>query len=190
MNCCLYNLVSVRYGSRIGGSGGGPFDDSHDLQLRSNARLKSIEFYSRSQLVAIRFVYENENSSVSSECHGSDRYPNHDYTPIRNQTFSLLDDEQITKVFLYSGKGNGTHQFKVINTPIVHIMGIQFLTNKDRLTDLFGTDDGTKSNESYEGFSIGYATGRSGDIIDMLQFVWYRQSKLIHLFSIDSFSID
>ena len=133
-----------------------------------------VEVFWKSQLVAIRFLYRNYNSSIANLYHG---YPDSNDSSLLNDTFLLSDDERINKVTLYVGIGTAENIYKVIDTPIRHVLGIQFYTTIGRLSPLYGAKEGEEFNEFYKGFILGYATGRSGVIIDMLQFVWYKQGK-------------
>ena len=187
-------IVTIRVGSRYGGSGGGSFDDAKDLELSSTSTCTGIEVFWRSEprhhlvwnenyhtLIGIRFLYRNSNSSVGTVYHGYYGYPQDAKPSLSNDTFLLSDDEQISKVTLYARQINGNLIGLSNNKYYLCVVGIQFYTTIGRTSLLYGRKDGEIFSESYEGFVFGYATGRSGGFIDMLQFVWYKDGKSIEV---------
>jgi hypothetical protein len=142
-----------------------------------------VEVFWRSHLFAIRFIYEPDNSSIPKIYHGHHGNLNNVNPPLSNETFLLSNEERINKVTLYAGTGGGTgNRVWVTGNPTIrYIMGIQFHTTTGRTSPLYGTEGEEKFTESYEGFTLGYAKGRSGLLIDMLQFVWYNQGESIEV---------
>lgn len=77
----------------------------------------------------------------------------------------MLDpDEMLEKINLYQNPIEGNSR----------LIGIQFQTNKERKSDVFGSDDGHFLSESFELFTFAYARGIQRDVygIEMLRFSW------------------
>jgi hypothetical protein len=81
--------------------------------------------------------------------------------------------ERIDKITWYVG----TRSLRRGGNLTRFVSGIQFHTTAGRISQLYGSNKGDMYTESYEGFTLGYAKGRSGLLVDMLQFVWYNQGK-------------
>jgi hypothetical protein len=164
----------VIYGSSHGGSGGGSFDDAVDLKLSPTTSCIGVEFFWESaRLVAIRFIYEENNSSAQQFYHGSDGKSNRYYSALTNETFMMNAEERINKVTWYAGADIWYSN----NRKVRYVLGIQLHTTAGRTSRLYGSSKGEMYTESYEGFTLGYAKGRSGLLVDMLQFVWYNQGE-------------
>ncbi len=169
-------IVTIRYGSAHGGSGGGSFDDEIDLKLSPMKPCIGVEVFWRSHLFAIRFIYEQDDSSLSKVYYG--HHGNlRNAKDLSNETFLLTNEERISKVTLYAGTETRGIVWKVGNRIIRYILGIQFHTTTGRTTRLYGVNDGEKFIDSFDGFTLGYAKAKSGLLVDMLQFVWYNYGK-------------
>ena len=67
---------------------------------------------------------------------------------------------------------NGTNQ------TISVITGLEFLSNKGRFSPLYSDELGETFSEQYDGYTLGYVTGRSAEYVEQIQFVWYRSIEL------------
>ena len=94
--------------------------------------------------------------------------------------YHLEHDEKISEVRVKSSDITFTTSAKNLFTTRI-VKGLQFITTKGRQipSDVIvaGDDDDGVESESYPGYTLGYATGRAGLMIDQLQFFWYRTGK-------------
>ena len=167
-------LAMFRYGKPHGSPTGGlPFDDAIDLKLPLMTPCIGVDvFWYPDYLFALRFIYRGENSSSSKGYHGD---PTSRDPPLSNKTFMMNVGERINKVTWYVG----THLWQYAGNLFPFVLGIQFFTSRGRTSQLFGSIEGEKYSESYEGFTLGYAKGRSVTLIDQLQIVWINQGMYI-----------
>ncbi|CAF1359319.1 unnamed protein product, partial [Didymodactylos carnosus] len=84
-------------------------------------------------------------------------------------TFTLNKNEEISIVQVKTGTYHGMKL----------ILGIQFITNSGRMSQqMCGTNiTGTTSTEKFNGYILKYISGRSGDLIDSLQFHWRQENS-------------
>jgi hypothetical protein len=167
-------IAVVRYGSPHGGSNGEPFDDAVDLKLEPMTSCIGVElFWSSYLLLAVRFIYKEDNLSVPKVYHGVHGEPTKFSSTLLNEIFVMNAVERIDKIALYVG----TRSLRGGGNLTRFVSGIQFHTTAGRTSQLYGSSKGDMYTESYKGFTLGYAKGRSGLLVDMLQFVWYNQGK-------------
>jgi hypothetical protein len=168
----LCSLAMIKYGVPHGGPGGVPFDDANDLKLLATAYCIGAElFWQPDYLAAIRFIYQ-QDQIVVSKVHGGYGDPYKLVSSLLNETFIMDDGERINKVTRYQGTSNFVYPD---GSRIEHVLGIQFHTTAGRTSRLYGSNIGERYNESHTGYTLGFAKGRSGFLIDMLQFAWYKQ---------------
>lgn len=170
----------IRYGLKYGNrAGGSTFDDLNDLKLPTLTICVGVEAFWKNYLVTIRFIYDKNDKSYPKIYHG-----NEDNTPCDDDGFSsnkfmLLDDEYFESVIIHVGQGEDTGGYiTVCDEYISFVTGIEFRTTKGRRTCLYGLKDRYEYKESFDGYVLGYVTGRSGLVIDELGFVWYNQSEI------------
>jgi hypothetical protein len=174
----IFCIALVRHGSSHGGSGGRPFSDAVDLKLKPMTSCIGVEvIWNRDTLFVIRFIYEEEdNMSIGKVYHGGDSGLSnliHTYS-LLNETFMMNNTwERIDQVTWYVGTTGWVTGDKFVR----FVLGIQFRTNARRTSPLYGSSEGDMYTESYEGFTLGYAMGKSGLLVDSLEFVWYNQGK-------------
>ncbi len=131
-------------------------------------------FWNSELLFAIRFIYQQENSSIPEIYRGGHGKPSEviDKYSLRNEKFIMNGSERINKITWYKG----TNIWRYGDGDLIEaVLGIQFHTTGGRISGLYGISKGAMYDESYEGYILGYATGRSGILVGMLQFVWYHQ---------------
>jgi hypothetical protein len=138
-----------------------------------------VEVFWKSHLFALRFIYEQNEHSISKIYHGHYKNEGIPNPPLFNETFLLSNEERINKVTLYAGTGTGPYLWKAGGKLVHYILGIQFHTTTGRTSAFYGSKKGEKFTESYDGFTLGYVKGKSGLLVDMLQFIWYNQGKSI-----------
>ncbi|UJR09453.1 hypothetical protein I4U23_013692 [Adineta vaga] len=149
-------------------NGGIPFNDKTDLQLPYLTPCIGVELiWYPEYLFSLRFIYTADDESGSSASHGNAT----GFSSLLKEKFMLRDGERITNVTTYVG----THEWTVDDKVIPFVLGIQFDTNKGRLSQLYGSNEGEKISESYDGFTFGYALGRSATLVDLLQIIWRNQ---------------
>lgn len=54
------------------------------------------------------------------------------------------------------------------------VRGVRLFTTSGRASRFFYDDEGEITAEQFDGYTVGYARGRSGMMIDQIQFFWYR----------------
>ena len=121
------------------------------------------------------FIYtssQNNQTRIESPLHG----PSHGKKDSAKE-YHLNDDERIEEIFVkasdvfFLGQNNTVNRVKVIK-------GLQFITTKGRQIppDIALTGDDVNF-EHIPGYTLGYATGKTGSKIDQLQFFWYRTKR-------------
>ncbi|CAF1145310.1 unnamed protein product [Adineta steineri] len=157
------------------------FDDAKDLMLSYNDRCVGVELYwSDTYLTSIRFFYSNGRSSIV-------HHPSNDNQLNRlshfSNNFTLGSNEEINRVIFYK-RANPTQTNDVI-------VGIQFRTTKGRKSDLFGSNNGRFTIESFAGYNFLCAKGRyyNNKRIGMLQFVWLKSTSLSEKIDQSSFYV-
>lgn len=131
-------------------------------------------------------MYQQDQTNILNSSHGFYNDPEGLTDEYFNSTFFLAQNEQIIKVTLYVGNGTGEDIGR--NSTYRYVMGIQFHTNQQQTTIVYGSTTDEQCNQTATNQTLAYATGRSGGLIDMLQFVWFDQSYSI-LFILFRFSI-
>jgi len=176
INLFFFGTVRIRHCCPHGGPSGGQFNDLEYLKLGPMASCIGVELFWNSELLfAIRFIYQQENSSIPEIYRGGDGKPSkniQEYS-LHNEKFIMNGSERIDKITWY--KGTNIWRYNRDGDLIEFVLGIQFHTTFGRTSVLYGISKGAMYEESYEGYILGYATGRSGLLVDMLQFVWYHQ---------------
>ena len=153
---------------------GQSFDDAEDLTLSYTDRCIGVEVYWVDKyLASIRFFYSNGRYSA-------DRPRSHDQLVGLNRSsnkFTLYPTEEINKVVFYehahrtdTNDSSSTFQMKGV------MVGVEFRTTTGRKSDLFGSDDGSYTAESFLGYTFRCAKGRRHDVerIETLQLVWFK----------------
>jgi hypothetical protein len=118
------------------------------------------------------FIYtssQNNQSQMKSPLHG----PSHGKKDTVYE-YHLTDDERIKGILVeasdvfFIGPNNTVNPAKVIKR-------LQFITTKGQHIppNISFVDNDVKS-EHMPGYTLGYATGKTGQKIDQLQFFWYR----------------
>ena len=168
----MTSLVLVIQGSPHGGPDGGrSFDDALSIGLSRTAYYMGARLFCESgYLVAIQFIYQQDRP-VFSEIYGGHGDPSRYFPSLLNETFLTNNEERINKVTWYIGTSKWLGKN---NVSIQYVLGIQFHTTAERRNHLYGSDKGKAYTESYAGHTVGYAKGKSGFLVDMLQFIWYK----------------
>jgi hypothetical protein len=156
---------------------GQSFDDANDLKLSYADRCIGVKLdWVNKYLVSIQFFYSNNRSSAVY--HAQSNYQI-DRLPRFSNNFTLDPNEEINKVVFYERPyriyTNGSlSDFQMKDV----IVGIQFRTTKGRKSDLFGSDDGKFTSESFAGYTFRCAKGRQygSKGIEMLQLVWFKST--------------
>ncbi len=87
--------------------------------------------------------------------------------------FFLLDkDEKVYKVqIVYENTPYWKNNIKRI---VPTVRGIRLFTTKGRASPSIDHAQGTKVIEQFDGYTVGYVSGRSGIYLDQIQFHWHR----------------
>ncbi|UJR18267.1 hypothetical protein I4U23_005170 [Adineta vaga] len=150
------------------------FDDDKDLILSNTDRCIAVEVYwINNYLSFIQFFYSNNRSSLVQRPSKDNQLNRVSYSFNR---FNLNMNEEINKVIFYEH----THRLSMNNTfqKKYVVVGIQFRTTKGRKSDLFGTDDGNFTVESFVGYKFRYAKGQqlNDKRIEIFQLVWFKST--------------
>ena len=91
--------------------------------------------------------------------------------------YDLDNDEKIEKVSVKSADMTFlSSDYSRFTAKVV--TGLQFITTKGRyIPPGILLEDGEIESESFPGYTLGYAIGKTGLVIDQLQFYWYRTAK-------------
>ena len=158
-------------GSSHGGEGGQPFNDQTDLKLPVMTSCLGVDvLWYPDYLFNARFIYRERNSSISTVYHEKSDTSS---GPLTHESFMMQDGEKINRVTWYAG----THRWSVDHALIRFVIGIQFHTTAGRTSRLYGSSDGDEHTESYDGFILGHAAGRSGPVIHQLQLTWINPNQ-------------
>lgn len=116
-----------------------------------------------------QFLYSSDNdyeNPIESQIHG-------DRNSIIRKKFQFDPDEKIYKV-----QGQIIHENVVyphgINKMSSRITGLQFFSTEGRASPSYNGQLGETFIEEFEGYTLGYMTGRSTEYIQQLQLLWYR----------------
>lgn len=58
------------------------------------------------------------------------------------------------------------------------ITGIEFISTSGVVSPSYDGRLGDTFSEEFDGYTLGYVTGRSGQYIEQLQFFWYRTKRI------------
>ncbi|CAF1300294.1 unnamed protein product [Adineta ricciae] len=124
--------------------------------------LESYQFFYLSPL--------NEKQIIESDVHGNQTKnfkKKFDFSG-KNERIIQVQGRLVKKSVSSS---NGTNQ------TISVITGLEFISNEGRVSPLYSDELGEEFNEQYDGYTLGYVTGRSAQYIEQLQFIWYRTKE-------------
>ncbi|CAF5012293.1 unnamed protein product [Rotaria sp. Silwood1] len=169
----LTGTLLIKAGQKFGGTGGSLFDDSSTKNFTCSHYLSRIIIRNDNDddmpLDWIQFIYSSsydQNSVIEGQTHGFRR------TSEVSQ-FLLEKDERIYKIRGKLSNVTLSSQDGTLFSTIL-VRGLQFFTSKGRTSRSYDHLEGEVFTEEYDGYTLGYATGRSGLFIDQLQFYWYR----------------
>jgi len=130
---------------QYGGSGGGPFDDSH---LNISKPIIAIHIRCGSEIDAVGVVYEGETGPKTM--HGGNGG--------RLEIFNLIQGESIVRV--EGRSGNRMDQ-------------LCFVTDKNRKSPYYGGNGGGPFVSNGNGLALQYISGRCGSKLDAFQCHWF-----------------
>ncbi|UJR33257.1 hypothetical protein I4U23_020712 [Adineta vaga] len=164
---CSESVLIVREGLFFGEPlGGEPFDDALNNLLTINDKLLGVKAtWSFDSLTTITFIYSNGATAIHGT--GDATRPS-----ILTNTIMLNPEENIIGVTIYKDMRKILNPYQPNGTTIV--VGLQFYTNENRQSALFGSASSTRSDEVYPDYKLAFARGRSHGFIDALQFIWYK----------------
>ena len=167
----LSDVAMMRVGSPHGGEGGEPFNDQTDLSLPAMTPCLGVDvLWYADYLFNVRFIYRERNSSISTVYH---KASDSSSGPLTRESFMMQDGEKISKVTWYAG----THLWSVDDDLIRFVTGIQFQSTAGRTSRLYGSSKGDKHSESFDGFILGHAAGRSELLLHQLQLTWINPNQ-------------
>ena len=158
----------IKSGTKFGGTGGGPFDDS---SMRNSTPLHYlrgvITGYDRITLAWCQFLYSspyNSENILESNVHGTRSASD------VIERFVLTENERINKVQIVVD--NEILYVNDIQQSVPLIRGIRLFTTEGRQSQLIDHIEGERFTEQFDGHTVRYVTGRKGLYIDQLQFHW------------------
>ncbi|CAF1180626.1 unnamed protein product [Adineta ricciae] len=161
----------LKLGATFGGDGGGHFDDSETDNFTHSCYLSGLEAGGDDDsLVHVQFFYSSSKDGgriIQGPIHGDKKFSK------TSRKFTLNEGEAFLKVQVYFNHRKVIMGDKSTRDVLI-LTGIQFATTMGRLSPFFGKHSGHEFSENSTGFILSYVTGRSGILIDQLQFVWYR----------------
>jgi hypothetical protein len=166
------DTIFIKAGRNFGGDSGVDFDDSLLPNFTSSHYLSGFLFSDIDRFDACQFIYASSHhnqSRIESNVHGDDG------RKMINATYKYLlqDDERIEYVQVKSSFMTFIPENTYSPTKKI-IRGLKFVTTKRRAIppdiNLIGND---VESEHFPGYTVGYATGRSDQNINQLQFFWY-----------------
>ncbi len=156
--------VGILHGN---GWGGESFNDATDCLLTFDERPTEIKSGGTgNEIDYVTFTYSNGKSKQ----HGQSIFRN---TPLTYH-FLLNSNEHINGVTVYTGTRQILNLYQPNGTFL--IVGLRFHTNQGRLSELFGSQNGTETNESLPDYQLGYVRGQAYGYVDALQFIWYKEA--------------
>ncbi len=120
-------------------------------------------------LESYQFFYRSSSDSrqeLKSQFHGNEEFVKIDEHKFdENEKINKVEGQIVKKIIVLD---NGTNTTKVL------ITGIQFSTTEDHANPSYDGPLGTSFSESFDGYTLGYVTGRADQYIEQIQFFWYR----------------
>jgi hypothetical protein len=168
----ILETLLIKTGRKFGGDGGSDFDDSSSQNFTYSHYLSGFLFSGIFGFDGCQFIYTSsydKQSRIESSVRG-----NGENTMDWTHKYYLNADERIEEVRVKSYNA----QFGSDRVMAKIIGGLQFVTTKNRTIppDISLTGDQVES-ESFPGYTLGYATGKSDQNINQLQFFWYRTKQ-------------
>ena len=159
-------LLLIRVGPFHGDpTGGQPFNDAKDCPLTFNDRLNAIIGGTmENEIIYLSFVYSNCKSKSRGR----------QVINAREHRLKLKSNEYIDRVTIYTGIRQIPNLYKRNGTFL--IVGLRFHTNHGTVSELFGSSNGTHTEEFYGDFHLGYVRGQAEGYVDALQFIWYKNT--------------
>ncbi len=154
------------YGNPVGGDA---FNDAEECPLTFENQIESIEAaWSSNTLDYVRFIYSNR----CSRQHGRQ------IERVSNVTdrFDLNPGENIDGLTVFTGTRMILNAYSPNGSLLV--VGLRFHTDQQRTSNLFGSTDGTRAEETAPGFTLAYVRGQALGYVDALQFIWYSKRSV------------
>ncbi len=117
----------------------------------------------------VTFFYSNGQSNQHGQQNGG-------YSPYTS-VFDLNPKERINGVTVYTGIRAIDNPYEPNGSYLV--VGLRFYTDQGRTSDLFGSSNGTQTDEIVPNSTIAYVQGRAFGYLDALQFIWYRKISIM-----------
>jgi hypothetical protein len=89
-----------------------------------------------------------------------------------SERFLLGKDEKIYKVQVVYY--NASYNIHNVLTNASVIRGVRLFTTKGRASPSLDQAEGTTTTEQFDGYIVGYVSGRAGLAVDQIQFHWHR----------------
>ena len=150
---CLAEPAFLR-SSLIGGSGGGNFDDLHDIGTSAIYTPKVINLRCGRHVDSIQMTYQTKEEKM----HLAQRRGGNGGSLMQ---FDLQPNERIVKVIISWER---------------HIDHLQFFTNTGRVSNICGRQHSNQVHtEQHRNYVLSYISGRSGTLLDSIQLHWVRE---------------
>ncbi|CAF0729015.1 unnamed protein product [Adineta steineri] len=174
INSSLNHIPLIKSGKQFGGTGGHTFDDYIENNLTYSHYLRGMITGCKAlPLDWCQFCYSSSNDNcqmiIQTDMQGTCE------TDDDIERFIINQNERINKiqvvidyVILLVGD---------IRKLVPLIRGIRFFTTNGQSSQSIDHLEGDSYTEEFYGYFVGYITGRSGLLIDQLQFHWFRNNS-------------
>jgi len=160
----------IKAGEQFGNTDGTYFDDSSSSDFTCSHYLYGLLTRTDEDgLESYQFSYNSPHDNqpkIQSRFHGNENFlQKYEFEFDKNEKIIRVEGQFVNKT-LHSA--NGTNITKLL------ITGIQFISEQDHVNPLYDGPSDKSFSESFDGYTLGYVTGRSSQYIEQLQFFWYR----------------
>jgi hypothetical protein len=160
----------IKAGEQFGDTDGIYFDDSSPSDFTCSHYFNGlITRTDKDGLESYQFLYHSPHDNqpqIQSQFHGNEDFlQRYEYEFDKDEKIIKVEGHFVNKIILYP---NGTKITKLL------ITGIQFISSQDHRNPLYDGQSNKSFSESFDGYTLGYVTGRSDQYIGQLQFFWYR----------------
>ncbi len=160
-----------RAGTKYGSNDGNPFDDSSKHNFTCSHYLRGMvgrrSFFPSDWF---QFLYSSPyypEDIIEGEVHGTRSEKN------ISERFLLDNDEKIIKVQVVY-YNISYYKYGTTLTTVPAIRGIRLFTTKGRTSPSLDHAEGTKVNEQFDGYTVGYVSGKVEYALEQLHFHWCR----------------
>lgn len=161
------DTITVKPGKVFGNSNAFDFNDSSLFNYSTTHYLCGLDIRGENGFEIYRFYYDSSiynQRPIPSEFHGNEHLE-------FKVPFHFATNDKIKRV-----------QGRLVNKTIdsdrnftkLIITGLEFTSEDDVTSPMYRETLGEMFTEEYDGYTLGYATGKSREYIEQIQFFWYK----------------